>query len=85
MNLTNVLGLLGTVVVLQLVGSLQLDFVTCVVFLIISEHGEINNCEYRVRLIPVNPMQTLNDDQFKKEFRFHKHDIPRLLQCLQWP
>ena len=40
MNLTNVLGLLGTV--------------PGVVLLIISEHCEINNRGYRVRVIPVN-------------------------------
>ena len=30
-------------------------------------------------------MVELNDQQFKKEFRFAKPDIARLLNCLQWP
>ena len=30
-------------------------------------------------------MVELNNQQFKKEFRFAKPDIARLLNCLQWP
>ena len=36
-------------------------------------------------MTPRNPMELLSDKQFKKEFRFSKADIPRLLRCLQWP
>ena len=32
-----------------------------------------------------NPLVTFTDRQFKKDFRFAKADIPRLLAVLQWP
>ena len=41
-------------------------------------------CGHRAKLIPRNPLQFLSERQFKKESRFSKQDIPRLLRCFQW-
>ena len=85
MQLTNTFGLLGVVILLQLADLLQLDFITAAAFLLLSGNAKESVNIVRTRLTPTNPMQTLTDKQFKKEFRFAKQDIPRLLHCLQWP
>ena len=85
MNLKNVFGLEGTLILLQLIESLDLDFVTACAVLILSGECETRVETKRANLTPRNPMELLSDKQFKKEFRFSKADIPRLLRCLQWP
>ena len=41
--------------------------------------------ELQPLLVRKNPMVTFSDTQFKKDFRFAKQDIPRLLRVLRWP
>jgi hypothetical protein len=89
MQLDNIFGLVGTIMLLQIIDSLQFDLVLAVASLIMSDNA--NNdpgpvvCGYRAKLIPRNPLQFLSERQFKKEFQFAKQDIPRLLTCFQWP
>jgi len=82
MNLKNMFGLVGTLILLQLIESLELDFVTACAVLILSGECEKRGETKRAKLTPRNPMELLSDKQFKKEFRFSKADIPRLLRCL---
>ena len=83
MNLTNIFGLVGALVLAQVLDSLQLNYLTAVVLLILSD--EFKNVRARARLFPTNPVHVLSEKQFKKEFRFSKADIPRILRCLNWP
>jgi hypothetical protein len=86
MRLDNVFGLLGTILLLQLIDSLDFDFVTAAAFVLLSDTlGDVVVRGPRATLIPKNPLYVLSDAQFKKEFRFSKADIPRLLRCFQWP
>ena len=63
----------------------QVDFATAAAFLLMSGNAtELVNIVC-TRWTPSNPLQTLIYKQFIKEFRFAKQDIPRLLNCLQWP
>jgi hypothetical protein len=69
----------GALVLAQVLDSLQLNYLTAVVLLILSD--EFKNVRARARLFPTNPVHVLSEKQFKKEFRFSKADIPRILRC----
>ena len=76
MRLDNIFGLLGTILLLQLVDSLNFDILIAAAFLILSD--DLNSGALPVRralLIPKNPLHVLSDRQFKKEFRFTKQDL----------
>ena len=87
MRLDNIFGLLGTILLVQLIDSVDFYLVTAAALLLLSENvnGEVVGPTVRAILVPKNPKEFLSDKQFKKEFRFSKTDIPRLLVCLQWP
>ena len=86
MRLEYIFGLLGTIVLLQLIDSVDFDFFTAASFLILSDTLRRDGFRgARAVLIPQNPLHFLSEQQFKKEFRFSKQDIPRLVCCLQWP
>ena len=86
MRLEYIFGLLGTIVLLQLIDSVDFDFFTAASFLILSDTLRRDGFRgARAVLISQNPLHFLSEQQFKKEFRFSKQDIPRLLRCLQWP
>ena len=53
--------------------------------IVLSQHVTAIVPTKRPKLTPKNPLKTLDDKQFKKEFRFAKKDIARLVACLQWP
>ena len=86
MQLNNVIGLCGVLMLLQLINCMKLEtnFLTACVLLVLSD------CDRKVKaivpkLLRKNPMVTFTDNQFKKDFRFSKTGIPRLLECLRWP
>ena len=87
MRLDNIFGLLGTILLAQLINSVDFNLVTAAALLLLSTNvnGEVVGPKIRSVLVPKNPKDFLSDKQFKKEFRFSKKDIPRLLVCLQWP
>ena len=77
----NVLGLVGILVVMNLIQSVGLDvFTACCLVLLCDRKKELQPL-----LVRKNPMVTFSDTQFKKDFRFAKQDIPRLLRVLRWP
>ena len=73
----NVLGLVGILVVMNLIQSVGLDvFTACCLVLLCARKKELQPL---LGLVRKNPMVTFSDTQFKKDFRFAKQDIPRLL------
>ena len=80
----NAVGLVGFLIVLNLINSVGFDFFfgTC---LVVLNNNEITRCASAPRLIRKNPLVTHTDKEFKKDFRFSKSDIPRLLRVLHWP
>jgi hypothetical protein len=56
MNLTNIFGLVGALVLAQVLDSLQLNYLTAVVLLILSDELKKENVRARARLVPTNPV-----------------------------
>ena len=79
----NSLGIFGLLLLLQILEFSQFNYaIACSLIFISLNKSHVSRLP---RLIHRNPMVELNDQQFKKEFRFAKPDIARLLNCLQWP
>ena len=77
MQLNNVIGLCGVLMLLQLINCMELEtiFLTACILLVLSD------CDWKVKaivpkLLWKNPMVTFTDNQFKKDFHFLKIDIP---------
>ena len=51
--------------------------------IVLSQHVTAIVPTKRQKVAPKNPVKTLDDKQCKKEFRFAKKDIARLLACEQ--
>ena len=80
------IGLCGVLMLLQLINCMELEakFMTACVLLVLSDYDQKKQ-NILPRQVMINPMVKFTDTQFKKDFRFSKADIPRLLQCLRWP
>ena len=80
----NAIGLVGVLVLINLIQCVGFDFVTaaCLVFL---NDNTNRRSVLKQPLVRKNPLVTFNEKQFKKDFRFMKADIPRLLRVLNWP
>ena len=86
MQLTNVLGLTGVMIILQMLDSMEMSFaMACCMLLLSDAQTGPAVAAVKKRLTRKNPLITLSDAQFKKEFRFFKGDIPRLIGLLNWP
>ena len=86
MQLTNVLGLTGVMIILQMLDSMEMSFaMACCMLLLSDARTGPAVAAVKKRLTRKNPLITLSDAQFKKEFRFFKGDIPRLIGLLNWP
>ena len=85
MQLTNVLGLTGVRVLLQLLDSIDISFAMACCLLLLSDLQSGQVFTSKEKLTRKNPLETLTDNQFKKDFRFSKGDIPRILGLLSWP
>ena len=72
MCLDNIFGLLGTILLAQLINSVDFNLVTAAALLLLSTNvnGEVVGPKIRSVLVPKNPKDFLSDKQFKKEFRF---------------
>ena len=79
MQLTNVLGLTGVMVLLQLLDSMEISFAMACCLLLLSDFQSAQAFISKEKLTRKNPLETLTDNQFKKDFRFSKGDIPHLL------
>jgi hypothetical protein len=86
MQLNNVFGLTGMMLLLQILDSMEISFAMAVCLLILSDDLERNKTiTGKRKLERQNPLLVLSDEQFKKEFPFKKTDIPRLLALFHWP
>ena len=80
----NAIGLVGILFLINLVQSVGFNFLTATCLVLLSDN-ETARGALAPPLIRKNPLFTFNDKQFKKDFRFAKPDIPRLLWVLRWP
>ena len=80
----NAIGLVGVLVLINLIQFVGFDFVTGTCLVLLSDN-ETCRSALAPPLVRKNPLVTFNDKQFKKDFRFAKADIPKLLRVLQWP
>ena len=80
----NAIGLVGILFLLNLINSVGLDNFTATCLVLLCDSSKRRDA-VRPRLSRKNPLLTHTDKQFWSEFRFAKHDIPRLVALLEWP
>ena len=78
----NPVGLVGFFILLNLIQLVGFDFFSGCCFIVLNGNARGDSGP---RLLRKNPLITFTDRQFKKDFRFAKADIPRLLAVFQWP